>query len=101
MAPTLIPGDWGLVVTPHRFANGDVVVVEHPHRRGYEMVKRIRASPGERIDDRALAEDEYWVEGDLAAASTDSRQFGPVRRDALKAKVVLVYWPKDRRRRIP
>src|ERR1700675_1145195 len=29
MAPTLVPGDWALVATPHRFAAGDVVVVEH------------------------------------------------------------------------
>jgi nickel-type superoxide dismutase maturation protease len=100
MAPTLVPGDWALVVTPQRFVNGDVVVVEHPERRGYEMVKRIRATPGERIGDRVLDEDEFWVEGDLRAASTDSRHFGPVRRDTLKAKVLLVYWPKDHRRRI-
>ena len=49
---------------------------------------------------RILRPGEYWVEGDFAAASTDSRQFGPVPADALKAKVVLVYWPKDRRRRV-
>jgi type IV secretory pathway protease TraF len=64
------------------------------------MVKRIRAIPRDRLGDRVLGDDEYWVEGDLPAASTDSRQFGPVAREGLKAKVLLVYWPKDRRRRI-
>jgi type IV secretory pathway protease TraF len=64
------------------------------------MVKRIAAAPGDRAGDRALGADEWWVEGDLAAASTDSRQFGPVLGDALKAKVVLVYWPRERRRRV-
>jgi hypothetical protein len=98
MAPALAPDDWALVVTPTRFAQGDVVVVEHPGRPGFEMVKRITAVPGGRVGDRTLAEDEYWVEGDMAAASTDSRQFGPVTGEALKAKVLLVYWPRERRR---
>jgi signal peptidase I len=44
--------------------------------------------------------DEYWVEGDFAQASTDSRQFGPVTREELKAKVLLIYWPLDRRRAV-
>jgi nickel-type superoxide dismutase maturation protease len=98
MAPTLAPDDWALVVVPKRFALGDVVVVEHPGRPGFEMVKRIGAVPGARVGDRTLAEDEFWVEGDMAAASTDSRQFGPVSSEALKAKVLLVYWPRERRR---
>lgn len=98
MAPTLLPGDWALVVTPRAYRTGDVVVVEHPGRPGYEMVKRIVAGPGESVGERLLAPEEYWVEGDLAEASTDSRHFGPVAREELKAKVVLVYWPTDRRR---
>jgi signal peptidase I len=98
MAPLLAPGDWAMVVAPHRFRVRDVVVVEHPMRPGYEMVKRVTAVPGESVGDRVLGPDEFWVEGDFGAASTDSRQFGPVERDALKAKVLLIYWPKERRR---
>jgi signal peptidase I len=100
MAPTLFPGDWALTVPLRHPAVGDVVVVEHPGRPGYEMVKRIVTAPGGRIDDRVMGPEEWWVQGDLAAASTDSRQFGPVLSDALKAKVVLVYWPRERRRRV-
>jgi nickel-type superoxide dismutase maturation protease len=100
MAPTLAPGDWALAVPTRRFRRRDVVVVEHPERPGYEMVKRIEASPGDTIGDRVLGPDEWWVEGDLPAASTDSRQFGPVRTDAIRAKVLLVYWPADRRHRL-
>jgi nickel-type superoxide dismutase maturation protease len=100
MAPTLIPGDWCLVVTPREYRSGDVVVVEHPGRPGYEMVKRLTALPGDRVGDRVLGPDEHWVEGDHVASSTDSRQFGPVTREELKAKVVLVYWPASRRRRV-
>jgi signal peptidase I len=98
MAPTLLPGDWALVVTPERFHRDDVVVVEHPQRAGYEIVKRLVGVPGSVVGGRELGEDEYWVEGDFAHRSTDSRDFGPVRRDQLKAKVVLVYWPLERRR---
>jgi len=98
MAPTLLPGDWCLVVTPERFHRDDVVVVEHPQRPGYEIVKRLVGVPGSVIGGRELGDDEYWVEGDFAHRSTDSRDFGPVSQDQLKAKVVLVYWPAARRR---
>ena len=98
MAPALLPGDWVLVVTPRSYRAREIVVVEHPGRPGYEMVKRICGLPGDTIDGRALGEDEYWIEGDFEQASTDSRQFGPVTTEALKAKVLLVYWPPARRR---
>ena len=64
------------------------------------MVKRITAAAGDRVGDRRLASDEWWVEGDVAAASTDSRRFGPVREDGLLGKVVLIYWPSERRGRV-
>ena len=98
MAPTLVPGDWALVVTPERFHRDDVVVVEHPQRPGYEIVKRLVGVPGSTVGGRELGEGEYWVEGDFAHRSTDSREFGPVSRENLRAKVVLVYWPLERRR---
>jgi len=97
MAPTLLPGDQVLVVTPRSYRTGDVVVVEHPGRPGYEMVKRLRGLPGDRIGERVLAPDEYWIEGDFDQASTDSRQFGPVTGAELKARVVVIYLPTDRR----
>jgi signal peptidase I len=98
MMPTLMPGDWALAVERPRYRLGDVVVVEHPGRPGYEMVKRLLGLPGQRVGERDLAADEFWVEGDRADTSTDSRHFGPVRGEHVKAKVLLVYWPKERRR---
>lgn len=100
MAPTLLPGDWALVVAPRAYDRGVVVVVEHPGRPGYELVKRLTGVPGDMVADRLLADDEHWVEGDYPQASTDSRHFGPVTREELKAKVVLVYWPRERRRMV-
>ncbi len=98
MAPTLAPGDWALAAVPRAFHRGDVVVVEHPGRPGYEMVKRLTGVPGDTVGARTLGPDGYWVEGDHEPASTDSRHFGPVRAEALRGKVLFVYGPGDRRR---
>ena len=99
MAPTLLPGDWSLAAPGGKMTRDDVVVVEHPGRPGYEMVKRLVALPGDTVQkDRVLGVGEFWVEGDHAEASTDSRHFGSVRRDELTARVLLIYWPPVRRR---
>jgi signal peptidase I len=100
MAPTLAPGDWALTIPVRHPKVGDIVVVEHPGRSGYEMAKRLKAGPGQHVGERTLGPDEWWVEGDSATVSTDSRQFGPVRLDRSTAKVVLIYWPSERRRRL-
>jgi nickel-type superoxide dismutase maturation protease len=99
MSPTLEPGDWALAVSPARVRRGRVVVVEHPDRPGLEMVKRVIAIAGELAPHgRVLGTDEIWVQGDAPEASTDSRNFGPIRRDHVRGEVRLVYWPPQRRR---
>ncbi|MEX2421084.1 MAG: S26 family signal peptidase, partial [Actinomycetota bacterium] len=49
MRPTLEPGDWALGVAAGRrgLRRGDVVVLEHPERPGFEVVKRIRGIAGD------------------------------------------------------
>lgn len=47
-----------------------------------------------------LEDDEYFLVGDHRGASTDSRDFGPVRRGDIVGTVVLRYWPPDRLGRI-
>jgi hypothetical protein len=99
MGPTLIPGDWALAVRPGRLRRRHVVVIEHPDRAGFEMVKRVTCAPGDLAPNGAiLGPDEWWVQGDAPAKSTDSRHFGPVRTDSVKAVVRLIYWPPARRR---
>jgi signal peptidase I len=99
MSPTLLPGDWALATKPGRLRRRDVVVIEHPERPGFEMVKRIIGVPGDLAPHGAiLGPDEWWVQGDAPAESTDSRHFGPVRTEHVKAVVRLIYWPPARRR---
>lgn len=86
MAPTLLAGDWA-IATRTSPRPGDVVVLEHPERPGFELVKRAAGRSGS---------GDWFVEGDNAEASTDSRGFGPVPASAIKGCVRLVYAPRFR-----
>ena len=70
MLPTLAPGE-EFVATDHRPATpGEVVVLPHPHREEFWLVKRLG-----RLDSDGTA----WVESDNAdVPATDSRAFGAV-----------------------
>src|SRR5437867_12441683 len=91
MGPALRPGDWLVVVRRSAPRRGSLVVVEHPERPGFEMVKRVRGVPGEVVGAMRLGPDQYWVVGDRSGASTDSRWFGPVDRGAIRGAVVFRY----------
>ena len=93
MRPTLEPGDWAIAVAPERVRRGDVVVVEHPERPGFEMVKRVAAVSGDGAADGVAR---VWVEGDDPSASTDSRTFGALPGDLIRGRVRLVWWPPRR-----
>jgi nickel-type superoxide dismutase maturation protease len=67
-----------------RLRVGDVVVARRPDRPELEIIKRISA-----ID----AGGAIVLVGDNPAASTDSRQFGPVTRAHILARVRWRYWP--------
>ena len=40
-----------------------------------------------------VPEDKYFVAGDNRPHSSDSRTFGPIEKDKIKGRAVLVYWP--------
>ena len=61
-----------------------MVVVRRPDRPELEIIKRITA-----ID----AGGAIFLAGDNLAASTDSRQFGAVTREHIRARVRWRYWP--------
>jgi signal peptidase I len=97
MEPSLVDGEWAIALRRPAHV-GDVVVVEHPERSGFELVKRLAGTPGDAVAGRRLSADEWWVQGDRAEASTDSRSFGPVSGSSIRGTVVLVYAPWSNRR---
>jgi signal peptidase I len=101
---------------------GDVVVFHYPRDPEKSYIKRVIALPGDRLridhghvclngkelaesyvpdmyrDSRSYPEmivpdDTYFMMGDHRSISSDSREFGPVERDLIYGKAVLVYWP--------
>lgn len=88
MEPAFHDGDF-LVVDRFAFRDappvpGDIVFFADPRDPSRELLKRVvYADP-----DRG-----YWVEGDHAAASTDSRHFGWIGHNAIIGGVPLRYWP--------
>jgi nickel-type superoxide dismutase maturation protease len=69
MLPSLENGEIHLAVRGHIFARrGAIAVFAHPQRPALTQIKRlVRKSNGT-----------WWVEGDNAQASTDSREFGGI-----------------------
>ena len=80
MLPTLSPGDCLLVRPGARVRPGQVVVARFASRPGLLVVKRAVRPVGDR----------WWVEGDNAAATDDSRRYGPAE---VLGRVWLRYWP--------
>lgn len=103
---------------------GDVVVFHYPRDPSKSYIKRVIALPGDRLriddgqvfvngkaikepyvpsayrDDKSLEPtvipaDEYFVMGDHRSISSDSREFGPVKRDLIYGKAEFVYWPRQ------
>ncbi|XP_057722814.1 uncharacterized protein LOC130936698 isoform X2 [Arachis stenosperma] len=99
MSPTLNPktssfagnfsDDYVLVekfcIDKYKFSHGDVVVFSSPLNHKERHIKRIVALSGEWFSSRQnydvlkVPEGHCWVEGDNAAFSMDSKQFGSVR----------------------
>ena len=100
----------------------DVVVFHYPRDPEKSYIKRIIAVPGDRLridrglvfvngkplsepyipeeyrdvrslDAMVIPKDEYFVMGDHRSISSDSREFGPVKRDLIYGKAAFVYWP--------
>lgn len=104
--------------------HGDVVVFHYPLDQQKSYIKRIIAVPGDRLridrgqvyvngkplsepyipeefrdvrsyDAMVIPKDEFFVMGDHRSISSDSREFGPVRRELIYGKAAFVYWPRQ------
>ena len=91
MEPALRNGEVYLAVTGTRVEVGDVVVCQHPNRPDLLTVKRITRRVGEG----------WWLEGDRSDASSDSREFGPVAADGVRAKLLVRLRPLLRASPLP
>jgi signal peptidase I len=96
MAPALLPGDFLVATVAGRVGPGAVVVVRRPGEPQFEMVKRVAGIRGDAPEGVRLEHGDVWVVGDREAASTDSRDFGPVPRADVVGVVRLRYWPPRR-----
>jgi signal peptidase I len=104
--------------------HGDVVVFHYPLDQQKSYIKRIIAVPGDRLridrgqvyvngklldepyipqefrdirsyDAIVIPGDEFFVMGDHRSISSDSREFGPVKRELIYGKAAFVYWPRQ------
>ena len=93
-------------------------VVPDPEARDLNIGKRVIGIPGDSVVGREgrvfvngkkaddiltdpfpqtrLGDEEYFVLGDNRSFAQDSRAFGPVPRDAIFGRTVLIYWPLGR-----
>ena len=105
MLPAIAPGDWLLLdATVRRWPRRGAVVVFREPGSGILAIKRVAARPGDGIRTAAgilrLVDGEAWLLGDNAAASIDSRRYGPVPLDSLVARAWFRYGPARRFGRI-
>jgi len=82
MSPMLRDGDALLVWRGPHARPGDVVVVRFAGQPGLFVKRAVRPAVGG-----------WWVEGDNAVASEDSRRYGAAK---VVGRVVLRYWPRPR-----
>ena len=93
MSPAIREGDWliarKLTAGTRPVVAGDIVIAHDP-RDGRAIVKRVEWADAGYVS----------LRGDNAAASRDSRHFGPLEASAVESVVVYRYWPPGRIGRI-
>ena len=90
MRPALEPGDRLVIVPARRLSTGQLVALADPRQPGRLVVKRVASASATGVT----------VLGDNAAASTDSRHYGPVAPGSVRGRAVYRYAPEWRRGRL-
>lgn len=101
MEPTFDSGDYLIVdelsYNLRKPQKGEVVVFRYPLDPSKFFIKRVAGLPGETIEINekkiTLAENEYFVLGDNASASSDSRIWGPVPENLIIGRTLIRLWP--------
>lgn len=83
MAPSLLPGTVVFGLRWRSLRAGDVVIVRH---QGIDKIKRVQK----------IRENQIFLVGDNLSSSTDSRHFGWLNKDSIRARVI---WPNSVRTR--
>lgn len=97
MTPTFQNGDY-LIIDEITFRfrqpeKGEVIVFRYPQNPSQFFIKRIAGLPGETMGNTNLTQDEYYVLGDNTFASSDSRYWGPVKKNLIIGRAILRLWP--------
>lgn len=93
------------MITPHRLSRGDLVTYVSPLDPTRLVCKRLIGLPGDVVcvdptgtlapstEHVVVPKNHVWLIGDNAAASRDSRVYGPVSMALIKGRLVARVWP--------
>lgn len=79
----------------------DITIINDENKEGFELEQPFVKNPGDNDLRFELKDDEYFVMGDNRSASSDSRYWGPVKRDLLVGKAFLRLLPFDHMNILP
>jgi signal peptidase I len=71
----------------------DITITNETHKNGFKLDQPFVKNLSNNNMHFVLRSDEYFVMGDNRSASSDSRYWGPVKKDLLVGKVFLRLWP--------
>lgn len=119
MQPTLEDGDWLIIEKPvFKIEKGDILIVDTKKLKKGKIIKRVIGTPGEEVIIKhgqlfvsgiryadteqedctiKLKENEYFLLGDNADVSIDSRHFGVIKRGQILGKVIARFYPRQKR----